>query len=88
MDTGKKDGSYYKNYKLFEKKIKEYKTKKDHSEEEMTKLIDTILDYVIVLPIECTNYDSALVIFETINDRGLPLRDSDIFKSKIHKSAS
>lgn len=44
----------------------------------------TILNYCIVLPIECKLQDTALTIFSTLNDRGLPLADSDIFKAKIY----
>ena len=40
----------------------------------------------IVLPIECTDLDSALIIFSTLNDRGMPLSDSDIFKAEIYKT--
>lgn len=44
-----------------------------------------IITRCIVLPIECVNLDSALTIFGTLNDRGLPLSDSDIFKSELYK---
>ena len=45
----------------------------------------TILDSCIVFPIECDSLDSALTIFSTLNDRGMPLSDSDIFKAQIYK---
>lgn len=45
----------------------------------------TILDGCIVFPIECDSLDSALTIFSTLNDRGMPLSDSDIFKAQIYK---
>ena len=32
--------------------------------------------------------DTALTIFSTLNDRGMPLADSDIFKAQIYKSYS
>jgi glycosyltransferase involved in cell wall biosynthesis len=48
----------------------------------------TILEKCIVLPIECENQDAALTIFSTLNDRGLPLSDSDIFKAQIYKMQS
>lgn len=38
-----------------------------------------------MLPIECTDLDSALTIFGTLNNRGLPLADSDIFKAELYK---
>ena len=40
-----------------------------------------ILNNVILLPIEAESQDTALRIFSTLNDRGLPLADADIFKS-------
>ncbi len=45
-----------------------------------------ILNQCIVLPIECLNLDAALTIFSTLNDRGLELADSDIFKAEMYKS--
>lgn len=45
----------------------------------------TILNRCIILPIECTTQETALTIFSTLNDRGLPLADSDIFKAQIYK---
>jgi uncharacterized protein with ParB-like and HNH nuclease domain len=40
----------------------------------------------IILPIECNKQEIALTIFDTLNNRGLPLADSDIFKAKIYKT--
>lgn len=44
-----------------------------------------ILNNVIMLPIEAESRDTALRIFSTLNDRGLPLSDADIFKSQFYK---
>ena len=46
----------------------------------------TILKRCIILPINCNTEDNALTIFSTLNDRGLPLADSDIFKAQIYKN--
>lgn len=46
-------------------------------------LLDRILNNVILLPIETNSQETALDLFSTINDRGMPLYDSDIFKTKI-----
>lgn len=43
-----------------------------------------IMSNCIVLPIEADSQDTALRIFSTLNDRGLPLSDSDIFKSQLY----
>lgn len=51
----------------------------------------TLLTQCIVLPIECDGSDdekkleNALRIFNTLNNRGMPLSDSDIFKGTIFK---
>lgn len=46
----------------------------------------TLLKSCIVLPIECTSQDNALRIFNTLNNRGKPLSDADIFKGIIYGS--
>lgn len=43
-----------------------------------------ILNNVILLSVVAGQEDTALRIFSTLNDRGLPLSDSDIFKSKFY----
>lgn len=44
-----------------------------------------VLNNCILLPIEAESQDTALRIFSTLNDRGLPLSDSDLFKAKLYK---
>lgn len=48
-------------------------------------LATRVLNNVILLPIEAESQDTALRIFSTLNDRGLPLSDADIFKSQFYK---
>lgn len=43
-----------------------------------------ILNNCILLPIEAESQDTALRIFSTLNDRGKPLSDADIFKAKFY----
>ena len=50
--------------------------------------VRSIIKQTIVLPITADNQDTALIIFQTLNDRGLPLSDSDIFKAKIYNHKS
>lgn len=38
-----------------------------------------------MLPIEAESQDTALRIFSTLNDRGKPLSDADIFKAQFYK---
>lgn len=55
--------------------------------------ISYLLKDVYLLPIELTGKtqdeanEKALVIFETINNRGMNLEDADIFKAKLYKKA-
>ncbi len=44
-----------------------------------------ILNNCILLPIEAESQDTALRIFSTLNDRGKPLADADIFKAQFYK---
>lgn len=44
-----------------------------------------VLNNLILLPIEAESQGTALRIFSTLNDRGLPLSDADIFKSQFYK---
>ena len=51
----------------------------------LTKFIKTLLDRVVLLPIECDGQESALTIFNTLNNRGTPLTDADIFKATLYR---
>lgn len=81
-DPLKKD-RYSENYKYFLDKCSEYASTNPIRWQE---LCVSILQKCIILPIECDTPDTALRIFSTLNDRGMPLADSDIFKSEIYKS--
>jgi hypothetical protein len=70
------------NYRFFVGKIDEWQG--EHSADEFNKLIETLLYNIVLLPIECGSEDDALTIFETINNRGMPLSDADIFKAKLY----
>ncbi len=58
-----------------------------NSATELNELILTLLDNLVLLPIHCGSEDDALTIFETINNRGMSLTDSDIFKAKLYSYA-
>ncbi|GAB6391369.1 MAG: DUF262 domain-containing protein [Treponematales bacterium] len=74
--------NYSNNYSFFMKKCDEYA-----QDEPMRwyNLIVFILGHCVLLPIECDNQDTALTIFSTLNDRGMPLSDADIFKAKMYQ---
>lgn len=89
IETGqidsKNNDNYTNNYRYFLETCSEYAKNNPLAWEN---LCVTILEQCIILPINCDSQDTALTIFSTLNDRGLPLSDSDIFKAKIYKATS
>jgi len=77
------DDNYSENYRYFRQQCDNF-AKQNPTEWE--KLCFFILHKCIILPIECDFEDTALTIFNTLNDRGLPLSDSDIFKAKLYRN--
>ena len=75
--------NYSKNYRYFKEKCDQYATSNPMQWKE---LCVVILQKCIILPIECDAQDTALTIFSTLNDRGMPLADSDIFKAQIYRN--
>lgn len=73
---------YAKNYRLFQDKINEFINR---SPSVFKYLPARILNNCILLPIEAESQDTALRIFSTLNDRGKPLADADIFKAQFYK---
>lgn len=71
------------NFRLFNDKIYDW-INAPHNSEQVRSLIKTLLNKFVLLPIQCDSEDDALMIFETINNRGLSLSDSDIFKAKLY----
>lgn len=74
---------YSKNYLFLLGKCHEYAMNQPM---DWYSLCVTILNKCIILPIECDVQDTALTIFSTLNDRGMPLSDSDIFKAQMYKN--
>ena len=73
---------YVLNYQFFQKKIDEFLQEFPSF---FPYLPARILSNCILLPIEAESQDTALRIFSTLNDRGLPLSDADIFKAQFYK---
>lgn len=73
---------YAENYRFFEKKIDAFLS---NYPSYFRYLPVRILNNCILLPIEADNQDTALQIFSTLNDRGKPLSDADIFKAQCYK---
>lgn len=73
---------YAENYRFFQKKIDDFLANYPTF---FPYLPIRILGNCILLPIEAENQDTALRIFSTLNDRGKPLSDADIFKAEFYK---
>lgn len=85
LETGHADenakDNYSRNYRNFQELFNK------HSKDNplmIYQFIYALLNQAILLPITADTQDTALTIFSTLNDRGLPLSDSDIFKAKIY----
>lgn len=85
LENGKVDeearDNYSKNYRLFQKLFDQHSTENPLM---VYQFIYALLNQAILLPITADTQDTALTIFSTLNDRGLPLSDADIFKAKIY----
>ena len=80
-ETDSKD-NYSKNFTKF---VELYTDKSQNSPNQIYNFINALLNYTIMLPIDADDQETALTIFNTLNNRGLPLSDADIFKSYIYK---
>jgi uncharacterized protein with ParB-like and HNH nuclease domain len=74
--------NYANNYRFFQKKIDQFLSEYPSY---FPYLPARILNNCILLPIEAESQNTALRIFSTLNDRGLPLSDADIFKAQFYK---
>lgn len=74
--------NYANNYRFFQKKIEDFL----HTAPTFFPFLpNRIMKNCILLPIEAESQDTALRIFSTLNDRGKPLSDADIFKAQLYK---
>lgn len=73
---------YAENYRFFQIQIDEFLNSYPSY---FSYLPARILNNCILLPIEADDQNTALRIFSTLNDRGLPLSDADIFKAQFYK---
>ncbi|MFK7796260.1 MAG: DUF262 domain-containing protein [Aureispira sp.] len=66
---------------------------KQGGEDAFQKFMEYLFENVYLLPIQLTGKTSedarrkALIIFETVNNRGMSLEDADIFKAKLYEAA-
>lgn len=80
--TDNEKSSYANNYRFFQEKISEFL---NAYPDWFSFFPIRIMNNCILLPIEAESQDTALQIFSTLNDRGKPLSDADIFKAQFYK---
>lgn len=89
LETGKADenarDNYSRNYCHFQELFDKHAAENPLM---VYQFIYALLNQAILLPITADTQDTALTIFSTLNDRGLPLSDADIFKAKIYNRLS
>lgn len=86
LESGEADKNAKDNYSKNYNKFKElYIQKSQNSPNQIYHFVLALLNYSILLPITADDQETALTIFNTLNNRGLPLSDADIFKSYIYK---
>lgn len=85
LKTGEAEGMksvYARNYLFFQSSIDKFL---DDYPSYFAYFPTRILNNCILLPIEADEMETALRIFSTLNDRGKPLSDADIFKAQFYK---
>ncbi len=80
--TSEQTSRYANNFRFFLEKVDDFI---NHFPTFAKNLPARILNNCILMPIEAESQDTALRIFSTLNDRGLPLSDSDIFKAQFYQ---
>lgn len=86
LESGEADKNAKDNYSRNYNKFKElYIQKSQSSPNQIYHFVLALLNYSILFPITADDQETALTIFNTLNNRGLPLSDADIFKSYIYK---
>jgi len=73
---------YANNYRFFQEKIDDFL---NNFAIYLAYFPLRILNNCILLPIEADSSETAMRIFSTLNDRGKPLSDADIFKAQFYK---
>ena len=81
-----KNGSMMKNYHFLRKQVYEWVNPNNHrrTDNEIVRMLNMLLNHIQILRMESEDLNDALDIFQTINDRGVQLDDTDILKVEIY----
>lgn len=75
--------NFSQNYLFFNDQVKDWAT--EFAGEDFVRFVRQILNNCYVVQIETNTQDEALQVFTSVNDRGLPLNMTDIFRSVLYK---
>ncbi|MBR1419542.1 MAG: DUF262 domain-containing protein [Selenomonadaceae bacterium] len=78
--AGNGDDNYSANYRLFQNQLRGFVK----NQNAFLKFVNDLLNSTHILVIQANDFQSTLELFERINDRGLQLSDTDIFKADIY----
>ena len=76
-DKLEEGNKFRENYQLLKN------TLENESPKKVEEIINVLLGKVVMLFIQCKDQSNALTLFRTINDRGMSLDDTDIFKTRM-----
>lgn len=85
IDDLHKNNPFKLNHDVLEKSLRTWWA--DKTIEQRENALKWFRENIVMLPIVCDSLDDALTLFQIINDRGMSLNDSDIFKAKIYGMA-
>ncbi len=87
LDSDDSDSIFKSNFHHLQILVDEWWKNSGQESIKLDSLITDLLENVVILPITCGSEDDALTIFETLNNRGKSLGDTDIFKAKLYKTS-
>lgn len=75
---------YSINYEYLRRLLEEKLTNKTF---DIQGFYEALLNQTFFLPVIASNIDTALRVFDTLNNRGMPLTDADVFKALLYRKA-
>lgn len=75
---------YLQSFKYLYNNYNEWVQREKITTDAQFKFLDHVAENITVIAMICPSQEQALTIFRTLNDRGMPLRNSDVFKSNLY----
>ena len=77
-----KNNPFKLNHEMLKEKVAEWWDNKTINQRKNA--LRRFRENIVMLPIICDSLDDSLILFQTINDRGMSLNDADIFKANMY----